>query len=77
MKTLRLPETRAARLHIEMFFSNGNSSCIESKRCNALQVSDDVVNVVVTPLNGDPPVHLGLQGHCLNFQHQVAFTVSR
>lgn len=75
MKTLRLPETHAARLHIEMFFSNGNSSCIELKRCSALQVSDDVVNVIVTSLNDDRSIQLGSQS--LNLGHQVEFTVSR
>lgn len=52
MKTLRLPETSAERINIMCVRADGTTYFIETKRCATIQVPDDVVKAVVTPLPG-------------------------
>lgn len=58
MKSVCLPETRATRLHVECVLGDGGSYVIDTKRCNSLQVPDEVVDVIVTPLDGGKQVSL-------------------
>lgn len=54
MKTIRLPETHATRLHLECVCEDGNTFCIETKaHCDSVQVPDGVVDIRITPCDAD------------------------
>jgi len=55
MTTLRLPEIAASRLHFEFFLDDGTSRILTTKRCQMIQVEDNVVDVAVTPMVDDCP----------------------
>lgn len=70
MRTVQLPETHAPRLHIECVTEDGGSYCIETRSCNSIQIPDNVVDIVVTPLGVD-------DGQCIRIRQQVDFMVVR
>ena len=74
MKLFTLPETHAPRLNLECVCSDGGSYTIHTRRCSSVRVSDDVVNVIVTPLNEAWQV-LSAPVHHLRIQQCVTHTV--
>jgi hypothetical protein len=73
---MQLPETHADRLHLECFLSDGGSYCIETKRCRAVQVCDDVVDVAVTPIVNGKAGRTSRHGPgAMKLEHAAAATV--
>lgn len=76
MRTVRLPETHATRLHLECVSEDGETYCIQTKaHCGCLQVPDSVVNIRVTPIDEHGnPVDMG-QVMCI--RQSVEYSVVR
>lgn len=79
MKTIRLPQTQSELIHLECFRENGTSYCIETKRCNAITVECDVIDVILTNLPGRQQLRLSEgwgDGRKVAFRQSVAFELA-
>ena len=79
MLSIRLPDKPADCFNIECVLSTGETRFISTKRCQTVNVSEDTIEMIVTPmLNGiaSEPVTLDVSAYHLNFRHAVGVTLS-
>ena len=50
MKTLRLQEISAEKIHVMCLRSDDTTFCIDTRKCTSLTVPNDVVDAVVLPI---------------------------
>jgi hypothetical protein len=80
MKIIHLPSHQSEVIHLECFREDGSSYCIETKRCHAISVESDVIDVTLTNLPGRKQVRFshGWQddGRQLSFNQRVEFEMA-
>jgi hypothetical protein len=77
--SIRLPDKPANCFNIECVLSTGETHFISTKRCQTVNVSEDTVEMIVTPmLNGvaSEPVVIDVSAYHINFRHAVGVTVA-
>jgi hypothetical protein len=66
-------------IHLECFRADGTSYCIETKRCNAITVECDVIDVTLTNLSGHQQLRMSNgwgDGRKVAFRQSVDFVLA-